>query len=113
MTQNTRAPRRVGERLHEHAQRAIGGALPQIGEVAREDERLGPHPGCLDALDGPPQVGLGVDAVVEPAARVSKVCVADVEQHPVGSRVLCLAEGHARNVTDMFRERGVNRPGIP
>ena len=95
-----------GERLDERAKGVVGGRLAEIGEVTGEDEGVRPHAGRVDALDRATKIGLGIDAVVQPSARVSQVRVADVQQDAVGSRVLCLAGGHAEMLPACFGNTG-------
>jgi hypothetical protein len=68
--------------------------LALVGEVAGEDDRLGPAAGCLELVEQRPQVALARDAIVEEAATGEHVRVTDVEEEVLRPGVLGRAAGH-------------------
>ena len=77
-----------GDGLDHAAEAVVGVRFTAIGEVARDDYRLGAAPRALQLGEQFAQVRFGIDASVEASTAAQEVGVAQVEEEVVRARVL-------------------------
>ena len=81
------------------ADAVVGVGLALVGEVAGEDDRLGPAAGCLELVEELAQVLVARDPVVQLAAAREEVRVADVEQEVIRPRIFGRPGVHGDSVS--------------
>ena len=82
-----------GDRLDRGTEGGVCLGLAEIGQVAREDDRVGTDAEGLDRLEGPPQVRRGVVATTERHVFRKQVGVAEVQDRSPRGGILTELHG--------------------
>jgi hypothetical protein len=91
-------------RFDDGAEVGVSHRIALVGEVPRDDDRLGPAAGGFQLVEELPQIALALDGSVErPFGH--KMRVAEVEDEVVRPRILCRSEAHGFHSTRQLLDR--------